>query len=348
MRLQLVFILVFVFSNLSFSQKKDKNKNQEEKPANSFEDKVTGLKKYPGFLDFYFDEAQDRVLLVISRFNEEILYISSLTTGVGSNDIGLDRGQLGREHVVKFERRGPKVLMIEPNYRYRAITANESERKSVEEAFASSVLWGFKIEAEGQGVVLVDATDFFLQDVHDVGGRLKSLGQGEYSVDKTRSAFYLPRTKNFAENSEFEITITLTGRAMGELIQSVTPSANAVSVRQHHSFVKLPDTAFEPRRFDPRAGYFEMSFYDYATPIDQPIEKRFITRHRLKKKDPNAAVSEPVEPIIYYLDNGTPEPIRSALLDGARWWSEAFEGAGFRNAFRVEILPDDADPMDVR
>jgi hypothetical protein len=348
MRLQFVFILVFLVSNSAFSQKKEKNKAQEEEPVNSLESKVAGLKKYPGFLDFYYDEAQDKVFLAISRFNEEILYISSLTSGVGSNDIGLDRGQLGREHVVKFERRGPKVLMVEPNYRYRAITTNESERKSVEEAFASSVLWGFRIDAEWEGVVLVDATDFFVQDVHDVAGRLKTLGQGEYSLDKTRSAFYLPRTKNFAENSEFDITLTLTGRATGELIQSVTPSANAVTVRQHHSFVKLPDAAFEPRRFDPRAGYFEMSFYDYATPIDQPIEKRFITRHRLKKKDPNAAISEPVEPIIYYLDNGTPEPVRSALLDGARWWNEAFESAGFRNAFKVEILPDDADPMDVR
>jgi hypothetical protein len=260
----------------------------------------------------------------------------------------LDRGQLGGERVVKFEKRGPKVLLIEPNYRYRAISNNPDERKAVEEAFAHSVLWGFKVEIEEEGKVLVDATDFFMQDAHDVAGTLKSTGQGSYSVDKSRSAFYLPRTKNFPQNSEVELTLTFTGQPAGGYIRTVTPTPSSVTVRQHHSFVQLPDSRYTPRVFDPRAGYFSMSYYDYATPISEPIEKRFITRHRLEKKDPTAAVSEAVEPIIYYLDRGAPEPIRSALLDGARWWNQAFEAAGYKDAFQVELLPEGADPMDVR
>lgn len=330
-----------------FSQKK-----KQEEPStivqSAFESKITGLKKFPGFLEFYYDEKQDKVLLLIDKFNTEILYIESLTAGVGSNDIGLDRNQLGRERVVTFERRGPKVLMIEPNYFYRANSNNTLERKAVEESFAQSVLWGFAVVAEENGKVLVDATDFLLQDVHDVAGRLRASQQGSYTLDKSRSAFYLPRTKNFPKNSEFEVTLTFTGQPAGNYIRSVTPTASSVTVREHHSFVELPDKEYQPRAFDPRAGYFNTSYYDYATPIGSPLEKRFITRHRLRKKDPSATLSEPVKPIIYYMDPGAPEPIRSALMDGARWWNQAFEASGYKDAFRVELLPEDADPMDVR
>ncbi len=241
------------------------------------------------------------------------------------------------------------MLLIEPNYAFRAISDNAAERKAVEEAFAQSVLWGFTIVAEDNGRVLVDASDFFLSDAHDVIGTLRSTQQGTFALDKSRSAFYLPRTKNFPQNSEIEVTLTFTSsQPSGQFIQRVAPTAGAVTVRQHHSFVQLPDSDYKPRVFDPRAGYFSMSYYDYATPISEPIQKRFITRHRLKKKDPSAAVSEAVEPIVYYMDPGAPEPIRSALIDGAKWWNQAFEAAGYKDAFRVEVLPEDADPMDVR
>jgi hypothetical protein len=316
--------------------------------ATGIDSKVAGMKKFSGYFEFYFDEKQDKIFLVIDKFNTDFLYVESITAAIGSNDIGLDRNQLGRERVVKFDRRGPKILLIEPNLEYRAISNNEKERKAVEESFAQSVLWGFTTVAEENGKVLVDASDFLLQDAHDVAGRLKTLQQGTYSLDKSRSAFYAPRIKNFPQNSEFEATLTFTGQATGEYIRSVTPTPSSVTVREHHSFIQLPDNDYQPRIFDPRAGYFGMSYYDYATPISEPIQKRFITRHRLKKKDPSAAVSEAVEPIIYYMDPGAPEPIRSALMDGARWWNQAFEAAGYKDAFRVELLPDDADPMDVR
>ena len=338
---------LFVFQ-FSIAQKKKNEPAPTAVTPTGIAAKVAGMKHAPGYFDFYFDEKQDKIFLVIDKLDTEFLYVNSLPAGVGSNDIGLDRGQLGDDRIVKFERRGPKVLLIQPNYRYRAITNNADERKAVEQAFAQSVLWGFTVSTEENGKILVDATDFYLQDTHDVIGTLRSQQQGNYSLDKSRSAFYLPRTKNFPQNTEVEVTLTFTGQANGAFIRSVTPSPNSVTVRQHHSFVQLPDNNYKPRKFDPRAGYFGMSYYDYSTPINEPIEKRLISRHRLEKKDPTAAVSEAVEPIVYYLDNGTPEPIRSALLDGARWWNQAFEAAGYKDAFRVEVLPSDADPMDVR
>ncbi len=312
------------------------------------EAKVAGMKKYSGYFDFYYDEKQDKVFLVIDKFDTEFLYVESLTAGIGSNDIGLDRNQLGNERVVKFERRGPKVLLTQLNYGYRAISNNEAERRAVQEAFAQSVLGGFTVAAEDNGKVLVDASDFLLQDAHDVVGRLRSSQQGSYTLDKTRSAFYLPRIKNFPQNSEFEVTLTFNGQPTGAYIRSVTPTPSVVTVREHHSFIQLPDANYTPRKFDPRAGYFNTSYYDYATPISEPIEKRWITRHRLQKKDPSAAISEAVKPIVYYMDPGAPEPIRSALMDGARWWNQAYEAAGYKDAFRVEVLPEGADPMDVR
>lgn len=316
--------------------------------AQSISEKTKNMEAFDGFMPFYWEASSGKVYLEISRFKEEILYINSLPAGLGSNDIGLDRGKLGNQAIVRFERVGLKVLMIEPNYRYRAHTDNPAEKAAVEQAFAESTLAGFDIIAEEEGRVLVELTNFILRDAYDVGGTLRRMNQGTYNFDRSRSVMYMPRTKNFPKNTEFEATITLTGSGAGSYLRSVAPSTEAITVRQHHSFVELPDQAFTPRKFDPRAGYFSTSYMDYGTPISEPLVQRFINRHRLVKKNPGAAKSEPVEPIIYYLDGGTPEPVRSALLEGARWWNQAFEAAGFINAFQVEIMPEDADPMDVR
>jgi len=317
------------------------------KPA-GISEKTKGMQKYEGLITYYYDNKEDKVYLELENFNQEILYIHSLTAGVGSNNIGLDRTQLGRTRIVTFNRRGPKVLMIQPNYSFRAITDNPDEVRAVEDAFARSVIWGFEIVAEENGRVLVDATAFYLRDAHNVSGRLKNSKQGNYIPDKSRSAFYPENMKNFPENSEVEVILTFKGTPTGGFIRSVTPSPDAITVRQHHSFVKLPDDNYTPRKFDPRAGFFGNSYQDYASPIQESITKRFIARHRLRKKEPAAEISEPVEPIVYYLDRGTPEPIRSALMEGASWWNQAFEAAGYKNAFQVKLLPEGADPMDVR
>ncbi len=304
--------------------------------------------KYEGYINFYYDKSTDKVYLEIDKLNHEFLYVRSLSEGLGSNDIGLDRGQLGNEAVVKFRRAGNKILLIQPNQTYRALTDNIEERKSIEQAFAKSVLHGFVIEKEEKGKFLVDATSFFMRDAHGVANRLEQNKQGSYSLDKTRSAFNLERTKAFPKNVEFDILLTFKGTPKGYNIRSVTPDASSVTVSQHHSFVALPDDKYKPRIYDPRSGSYPMAYLDYATPVNQSITKRFVYRHRLEKKDPTAEKSEAKEPIIYYLDTGTPEPVRSALLDGARWWNQAFEAAGYINAFQVKMLPIDADPLDVR
>lgn len=344
----ILFASLVIINQLAFSQKKKQDAPPAPVSISPIAAKVAGMKKYEGYFEYYYDEKQDKIFLLIDKFDIEVLHIESLTAAIGSNDIGLDRNQLGKERIVKFEKRGNKVLLIEQNYFYRARSNHEAERKAVEESFAQSVLWGFVSIAEEGNKVLVDASDFLLQDIHDVVGTLKAQNQGTYSLDKSRSAFYLPRTKNFPNNSEFEVTLTFTGQATGNYIRSVTPTPTSITVREHHSFVQLPDGNFKPRKFDPRAGYFNFSFYDYATPISEPLEKRWITRHRLEKKDPTASISESVKPIVYYMDPGAPEPIRSALMDGAQWWNQAFEAAGYKDAFQVKVLPEGADPMDVR
>lgn len=341
-KILVMFLSVIIIGQPSVGQKR---KSTTPPPPQSA---TANMQKFVGFFNFYYESSTDKIFLEIDRFDEEFLYVNSLAAGIGSNDIGLDRGQLGRDRIVKFSRVGPKVLLIQPNYSYRATSDNQYEVEAVEQAFAQSVLWGFKVHADENGKVLVDATEFFQRDAHKVADRLQSARQGNYKLDKSRTAFYLPRVKAFPENSEFEATLTFTGKPEGRYIRSVTPSADIVTVRQHHSFVKLPDDNYSPRVFDPRAGYFGISYADYATPIDQPLLKRFIARHRLAKKDPAAASSEAVEPIIYYLDRGAPEPIRSALMEGASWWNQAFEAAGYINAFQIKLLPEGADPMDVR
>ncbi len=347
-------LLVFGLTQAAPAAEKEKEKD-EHKPLPSITKKTRGMQAMPGFFPLYWDARAGKVWLEIAKFDSEFLYVVSLAAGVGSNDLGLDRGQFGDlegsgspEHLVRFERVGPKVLLVEQNLAYRAVTKNTDEQRSVEEAFARSVLWGFKVEAQEKDRVLVDATAFLLNDAHGVAAKLKAKKQGEYKVDDARSAIFLPLTKNFPKNTEFEATLTFAGEPKGDWIRSVVPSPQAVTVREHHSFVELPDGDYLPRVFDPRSGFYPMSYADYATPISEPLVKRFITRHRLRKKDPAAAQSEPVEPIIYYFDRGAPEPIKSALIEGASWWNRAFESAGYKNAFQVKELPADADPMDLR
>lgn len=309
---------------------------------------LTAQNNFSGYFDFTWNAEKGKIMLEIKRLNEDFLYVNSLAAGIGSNDIGLDRGQLGRDRIVRFEKVGEKILLIEPNMRYRAISDNEAEVKSMQEAFAQSVIGGFKIEKEESGVYTIDITEFLLRDAHNVAETLKNTDQGIYKVDKDRSAIYLPNTMNFPENTEFEAMVTFSGDPKGREIRSVSPDPRSVTVRMHHSFVKLPDNKFKPRKYHPYSGYFNVNYYDYATPIYEPTNKKFIVRHRLEKKDPAAKISEAVEPIVYYIDPGCPEPVKSALMEGAAWWNQAFEEAGYRNAFQVKELPEGAHPLDVR
>src|SRR5216683_877062 len=311
-------------------------------------EKTAGAQKFPGYFNLYWDAQQGKLWLEIDKWSTEFLYQTGLPAGIGSNDIGLDRGQLGATRIVRFERSGPKVLLIQENLEYRAVSNDADERRAVRDSFAESALWGFTVAAEEKDHALVDATDFFLRDAHGVPAALHRTKQGAYHLDATRCAIYLPQTKNFPLNTEVETTLTFAGEEPGRWVRDVTPSPESITVREHHSFVQLPAPGYKPLAYDPRSSFFGISYMDYATPISEPIVKRFIARHRLEKKDPKAAVSEPVQPIVYFLDRGAPEPIRSALLGGARWWNQAFEAAGYKNAFRVELMPEGADSMDLR
>jgi len=345
----------------------------------SIEDRVVGLQKLDGYFPLYWDERAGALLVEIPRFDTDFLYTTGLAAGLGSNDIGLDRGAGGSGRIVRFERVGSKVFLLQPNQSFRSSSPNPLERRSVEESFATSILWGFTVAAETGGRVLVDATDFLLRDVT---GAASALRPGTYRVDRTRSAFYMPHTKAFPKNTEIAMTLTFVNEAAGARgggnaagpaqgptpigddsrsgggtrgggmfsgsVSSVTPTADAVTLREHVSLVELPDNKYTPRVDDPRGGYSALAFVDYSTPIGEPMVVRYIRRHRLEKKDPTAEMSEPVKPIQYWVDAGAPEDVRKALIEGASWWNQAFEAAGFRNGFTVDVLPEGADPMDIR
>jgi hypothetical protein len=302
----------------------------------------------PGYFDLYWDESKGRLLINANMLDQPFLYQASLARGVGSNDLGLDRGQLGATKVVEFQRSGPKMLLVQHNLDYRAQTDNADELNAVDESFARSVIWGFEVLGERDGMILIDATDFLIRDAHNITARLADDEEGDFTPDASRSAIYMPNTKAFPDNSEVEAIVTFIGRATGPWLETVTPDADSFSVNLHHSFIRLPDDGYEPLPLEPRSGFFGTEFLDYATPVGDDLQVSFARRHRLEKKDPTADMSEAVEPIIYYVDRGTPEPIRTALMEGAAWWNQAFEAAGYKDAFQVQLLPEGVDPMDVR
>jgi len=321
-----ILLVTLLFSNYIFSQNID----------------------FKGFMNFSYIKDSGKIYLEISDLDKEFLYINSLSRGIGNNDLGLDRGQLGDSRLVFFTKKGDKIFLIQPNTRYVSNSSNKLENKAVEEAFARSVLFSFDIIKKKNNKYIIDLSPLLINDAHGVIQRLESSNSGIYTLNKSMSAVELSRTKAFPKNIEFDVILTFTGNPLGSKIRSVTPSASNITVNQHHSFVELPDDNFKKRKFDPRTSSYPFIIYDYSTPIDEKLEQRFIVRHRLNKKYPDKEVSEPVEPIVYYIDNGTPEPVKSALIEGGSWWNQAFESAGYKDAFRIEILPEDADPMDVR
>jgi hypothetical protein len=324
-----------------------------EVPSASLTARTAGMKHLDGLLPLDWDAKAGKLYLEVRHHDVDLLWTNSLPYGTGSNDLGLDRGQTAPGRIVRFQRRGPKLLLVEPNERFRSSSADPAERFTIQQSFPESVLWGFKVEAEDpDGTVLVDATDFFLRDVHNVTEALARTQQGVYKVDATRSAIAMESTRAFPKNTEVEAILTFTtdGPARGEFVRDVTPDPRALTLREHQTFLELPGPGFTPRRFDPRAGFFPTTYRDYSAPLGEPLDQQFILRHRLLKKDPACkSACEPQAPIQYYVDNGAPEPIRSALLEGARWWDTAFQAAGWaKGTFKVDVLPAGADPMDVR
>jgi hypothetical protein len=322
----------------------------QSKALPTIAEKTAAMQSFPGFFTDYWDAREGTLWLRIenARLDTPFILYESLPSGVGSNDIGLDRGEPGESYVVHFERSGKQIFLVAENENYRAVTDDAEQQRAVRSAFPQSVLWGFEVAAEDGDAVLIDATKFFLSDVHGVAAAIANAKQGKYKVEPTRSAIYLPRTKSFPENTDVESTLTFMGEDPGNFVKQVTPEPHAITVREHISFVQSPPAGFHTRAYDPRSGYFGIRYMDFATPVDEPIVKRDIARHRLAKKDPSAAVSEPVKPIVYYVDRAIPEPIRSAVVEGVSWWNQAFTAAGYKDTFQVKLLPEGIDPMDVR
>ncbi len=311
---------------------------------------TAGMRHQDGLFPLDYDAQTGKLFLTVRHLDEDFLLIGSLPYGLGSNDIGLDRGKLIAKHLVHFMRSGPRLLLIEPNQDYRSSASNPAERLAVRQSFAESVLAAFPLEAEEGGSLLIDVTSYAIEDDLSIIEQLKAAKQGGYKLDPKRSTVLADDLKDFPRNTEITALLTFATDEVDakSLIATVTPDAHAVTLRQQLSLIALPGPGYQPRAYDPRAGYFASQYRDYSAPLGESLDVRRITRHRLIKKDPAAAVSEPVEPIVYYVDRGAPEPIRTALMEGASWWAQAFEAAGFHNAFRVEVLPEGADAMDIR
>ena len=358
MTMSLVLLQIFGASSVLVASEAQGERNTGNLP--SIDEMTEGMQKMDGFLPLYWDEDMGELWMEVPELNQEMIHYVGYGAGLGSNDLGLDRGALRGSRMVKFEKVGRKILMVQPNYQFRAITDNLSEVRAVRDAFARSVLWSFAAEAQTGDRVLVNATQFLLRDAINAAQRMQP---GTYRLDTDRSSIYMEMTNSFPTNTEMEAELTFVqqpgsggggrggfggGNSNFEGVGSVAATGEAASIRMHHSFVQVPDDNYVPRAFNSQAGYGAVTYQDYAVPLGEPMTQRFIRRHRLEKKNPSARMSEAVEPIVYYLDPGTPEPIRSALLDGARWWNQAFEAAGYIDAFQVAMRPDSISPLDAR
>lgn len=327
---------------------KKKEKSDEPKPLPQIAEKTESFTRLAGFLTLYLDDERGTVFAEIDPDGDEVIYATGLGSGLGSNPVGLDRGQWGKTRLVRFKRVGRRVYLIEQNLGFRASADNAAEKRAVDESFADSVFWATDIVAASENRVLIDLKTLLLRDAHRVVAKLKATDQGDYKFEKDLSFIEADRCRSFPRNAELNAMVTFSSGKPGSLVGRAAADGGTFSLRLHHSFVKLPEPGYKPRRADPRVASFGISFADYSAPLNKPLEKRWIARHRLKKADPAAKLSPAVEPIVYYLDPGTPQPVRDALLEGARWWNEAYEAAGFLDAFQVRMLPEDADPMDVR
>ena len=275
-------------------------------------ERVTDLEHAEGFVPYYWDHKKERLLLEVSNLDQEFLYLRSLATGVGSVDVRtLDRGNLVGSALVTFRRAGPKVHLVQKNLAFRSTTDSLDLAQSIQESFAESVLGAFPVEAEEEGRLLVDATDFFLRDATEIATSIKVAKLGDFKPDKEGSTFYLPRTKAFPRNTEIEVLLTLGGENVSDKLKPLLPDGRTISVRQHHSFVALPEDGYQPRKLDPRVGagltwqgktFGPMSFKNYGANFNESTEVQWIHRWRLEKKNPDEPVSEPVQPIVYYLD----------------------------------------------
>jgi hypothetical protein len=312
-----------------------------------------------GYIPMLWDAESGKLSFEIAKFDQDILYFTQVAKGSGSGSVGFEWAGGGEGGVIQFQRVGSKVMVVQKNIRFRAGTGGPGIEKGIEASFPDSIIAALPITHSEGGKVIVDATPLVVRDAAGFAAASAGGGRGggrggpqaveliagtTWRFDPTRSSIYLPRTKGFPKNTEVEVTATyeaVTGGAR------TAPEARILTGRLHYSFVE-PPTGYTPREADPRIGVQGIRFTDYSLPPTNGNTVEWIRRHRLVKKNPGAAISEPVKPIVYYLDAAVPEPTRSAMKDGFLWWNKAFEAAGFKNALEIRDTPADMDPMDVR
>lgn len=320
-----------------------------------WDEAIAGMRRQDGFLPLYIDANKGKIFAAFPQADDQgvslrAIYSAGLSAGLGSNPIGLDRGLFDEGAIVSFRRLGGKVIAEQENWAYRASAENPLEKKAVKQSFARSFIWSGEIEAEGpDGELLVDLSGFLLRDAIGVVTTLKNhSGGGAFAIADDRSMPDYDNILSFPKNVEVDVFLTLIGDEPKAEVRATAAEPRAVTLVQHHSLAQLPAEGYAPRIFDPRAGVIDVPFYDFSAPLAGEVRQVYARRFRLEKQDPQAQSSPAKEPIIFYVDSGAPEQIRQALIEGAAWWSDAFAAAGFPDSFRVEMLPEDAHPRDIR
>jgi uncharacterized protein DUF4953/uncharacterized protein DUF5117 len=357
MKRKLSLMIVWALAGLAALAKETRDAPKPETLAG----RTAGLKRSEGFLPTYWDPKKGVLLFELSprRKEGEFLYFTGFGSGVGATALFADRSSIATSSALcRFLQVGSRVLVIQKNPGFRAEAGSDALRRSVEQSFPTSVLASLPVEAEESGTLLVNANPLILRDAADllsqirnptqaINGRMvrQESASGSWRLDESRSVVVPEDSGSFPLNTEIEALLTFASESESNLNQ---PDRHALSLREHHSFVALPPPGFEPREADPRVGFFPVPFLDFSRPFDRPPARRYIQRWRLARKSGHTGPGEPVKPIVFYLDRAVPEPMRSALRRGALWWNDAFEQAGFKNALRVDDLPDGASPMDIR
>jgi hypothetical protein len=322
--------------------------------VSSYDQTIAAFERQDGLLPIFIDRAGGRVLVQLpppaaDGVMARVIHHTALRTGVGSAVTGLDRAQIGAANILAFRRLGKRVLAEFENPRYRAAAGSAEEQAAARDAFVGSTVWaGDVIATAPDGSVLVDIAGFLTRDAHGLVEGLKRAGQGTLRPVADLTLVDPQAAHAFPENLEMEARLTFAVDTPGRELSQIAPDARLATFTVRHSFIKLPDAGFEPRPFDPRTGAISTVVTDFSAPLDAPIVSRLANRFRLQKTDPSAARSTVVEPIVFYVDRAAPEPIRTALVEGARWWAEAFDRAGYIDAYRVEVLPEGVDPLDAR
>jgi hypothetical protein len=287
---------------------------------------LAGTAQQTGLLPVHVDAKQGRILLSLpapdaTGLMGRYIYVTALKTGLGSAPIGLDRALSGGSKLVVFRRLGKKVLLEAENPRFRATNAPPPEQAAARDSFRVFDIVDRRCRrGDGDGRVLVDLASLLTQDMMGIGQALKSANEKGFALSKELSVADPNSVKAFPDNLELEARQTFVSAEPSAEINNIAPATGNLSFVVRHSFVRLPAPGYQPRRFDPRTGVFSTQVLDYAAPLGSPIVYDVANRFRLEKVDPSAPRSRVKKPILFYIDTSAPEPIRTALFEGASWW----------------------------